>query len=46
MELAHHTLHFTVREQADRDASLTVATIHSQSIKSAKKEGLHSPLRL
>ena len=35
----HHALYVTCREQADREASPTVAIIDSQSVKSAEKGG-------
>jgi len=39
LERVHHTLYVAVREQADREASPTVAIIDSQSVKSAEKGG-------
>jgi transposase len=46
LERVHHTLYVAVREQADREASPTVAIIDSQSVKSAEKWGLHRSVRL
>jgi transposase len=39
LERIHHALYVLCREQADRDASPTVAIIDSQSVKSAEKGG-------
>ena len=39
LERVHHALYAAVREQADREASPTVAIIDSQSVKGAEKGG-------
>ena len=41
LERIHHALYEQCREQAQREASPTAAIIDSQSVKSAKKGGLH-----